>query len=104
MNHPNMQPEVLEAIHEYFKDNPEIEVDCLLYLGSLRQGGWIKSAKLGSAALKKLEDMGYCSNCGERKQVVTIREPHPELDGCPYENVTLDVCPNCDLPHVNKLS
>lgn len=102
-SHPNMQPEVLEAIHEYFKDNPEIEVDCLLYLASLRDNSAIKRAKLSAACYKALERYGYCSKCGERKQVVTIREPHPELDGCPYENITEEYCPNCDLPGQIKL-
>lgn len=101
-SHPNMQPEVLEAIHEYFKGNPEIEVDCLLYLSSLRDD-WTRTAQLESASFRRLEEMGYCSKCGERKQVVTIREPHPELDGCPYENITEEYCPNCDIPGQIKL-
>ena len=31
---PKMILEVLEAIAEYFKDNPEIATDCYLYLAS----------------------------------------------------------------------
>lgn len=97
MNYPNMQPEVLEAIHGYFNDTPEIEVDCLLYLSSLRDN-WTRTTQLEGASFRRLEEMGYCPKCGERKQVVTIREPHPELDGCPYENITEEYCPNCDIP------
>lgn len=102
MNYPNMQPEILEAIHGYFNVTPEIEVDCLLYLSSLRDN-WTRTAQLEEACFGRLEEMGRCPKCGERKQVVTFRESHPELDGCPYENITEEYCPNCDLPGQIKL-
>ena len=35
-SYPNMYPEILESIHLMYKDNPDVEVDCLLYLTELR--------------------------------------------------------------------
>ena len=95
-SYPNMYPEVLEAIHLMYEDDPWIEVDCYLYLSELRDN-WERTAKLSDMAVNKIEDMGRCPNCGELMQVRHYREPHPELDGCPYEDLYEAICPNCDL-------
>lgn len=98
--YPDMSSEVLEAVHLMYEDHPEVEVDCLLYLSGLmddsRQVG-----QLSSCAANKLEEMGRCTNCGELLQVHHYKEPHPELDGCPMEEMTEVYCPNCDIGGVD---
>lgn len=91
---PNMYPEVLEAIQIAFKDKPEIEIDCLLYLTSLKDA-WERTEELSDRAFYLLEEMNRCPYCGEQMQVYYYQEPHPELDGCPMENRAEPYCPNC---------
>ena len=95
-SYPNMYPEILEAVHGYFEDYPEAEVDCLLYLSSLRDN-WSRVAQLANEAEAKLEEMDRCPYCGEPMQIHHYKEPHPELDGCPMEDMTEPYCPNCDI-------
>lgn len=101
-NYPNMQPEIIEAVHGYFEDYPEVEADCLLYLSSLIDN-WTRTAELSNQAINKLEGMGRCSYCGEPMQYYRYKEPHPELDGCPMEEMTEVYCPNCDMPGQIKM-
>lgn len=99
MYYPNMYPEVLEAIHGYFEDNPHVEQDCLLYLVNLRDN-WSRVAELSSHASDILEDKGLCRNCGVQMITETRKEYHPELVGrtdYPFETVTYTYCPVCDL-------
>lgn len=79
MTKPNMHPEVIEAIKEYYKDYPDIIVDCLLYLGEDDE----------------LYSMGYCPNCGSELIDFHYREYHPEVDA--YENLVELACPCCDF-------
>ena len=99
-SYPNMWPEVLEAIHLMYEDHPDVEVDCLLYLANLRDN-WTRAAELSNQAISMLEDMGRCPYCGEPMQVYHYKEPHPELDGCPMENMGEHYCPNCDIGGVD---
>lgn len=96
MNLPNMSSEIIEAIHLMYEDDPDVEVDCLLCLSGLR-GNLELSRKLADVAELKLEDMGRCIYCGEQLNIRHYKEPHPELDGCPMEDMTKLYCPNCNL-------
>lgn len=95
-SYPNMYPEILEAIHLMYEDNPDVEVDCLLYLTELRDR-WVRVNELSAEASIKLSKMGRCEYCGELMQYHHHKEPHPELDGCPMEDMTEIYCPNCDM-------
>lgn len=95
-SYPNMYPEILDAIHYIFEDMPDVEIDCLLYLTELRDN-WSRTAELSNKAIERLEDMGRCSYCGEEMSYHHYQEPHPELDGCPMENMSELYCPNCDI-------
>ena len=95
--YPNMCPEILEAVHDYFKDYTEVEVDCLLYLSGLMDDNK-QVNRLSIAAMEKLEEMGRCGICGEELKTYHYKEPHPELDGCPMEDMTELYCPYCDIP------
>lgn len=95
-SYPNMYPEILEAVHGYFEDHPDVEVDCLLYLTELRDN-WTRTVELSNQAFNKLEDMGRCPYCGALMQYYQYQEPHPELDGYPIEKMSEPYCPNCDI-------
>lgn len=95
-SYPNMYPEVLDAIHLMYEDHPEVEVDCLLYLTELRDN-WTRTAELSNMAICKLEDMSRCPSCGELMKTLHYKEPHPELDDCPMEDMYEPYCPNCDI-------
>lgn len=95
-SYPNMHPEVLDAIHLMYEDHPDVEVDCLLYLAELQDNPY-KVIELSNNAFRQLEGMGRCPYCGELMQYHHYQEPHPELDGCPMENISELYCPNCDI-------
>lgn len=94
MNYPNMTPEILEAVHLMYEDEPDVEVDCLRYLGHL---GLSEAIKLGDEARLKLLEMGRCPQCGSFLEITLYKEPHPELDSCPYETLSEEHCPVCDF-------
>lgn len=96
-----MCSEVFESIHEYFKDMPDVEANCYLYLSGLEDDDDL--LQLTSAeAQKKLYDMNRCCNCGTPLETLTYREFHAELEGRPFEILHEVVCPNCDLTHTNQ--
>ena len=96
LSYPNMCSEILEAIHLMYEDDPQIEVDCYLCLSELRDN-FKRTVELSDMAINRIEDMGRCPDCGELMQARHYREPHPELEGCPYEDLYEHICPNCDL-------
>ena len=91
-----MCSEILEAIHLMYEDDPQIEVNCYLQLIDFRDN-FKRIAELSDMAANRIEDMGRCPNCGELMQIQHYREPHPELDGCPMEDMYEPYCPNCDI-------
>lgn len=90
---PKMILEVLEAIEDYFDDDPEIAVDCLLYLS-----GYLEDKDGASRARYALEQMGRCKNCGTPLDVATWDVHHTELEGSPIERMSEVFCPECDVP------
>ena len=99
-SYPNMWPEILEAIHLQYEDHPELEVDCLLYLTELKNN-WKRTVELSNQAIDEIVRLDRCPYCGEPMQVHHYKEPHPELDGCPMENMVERYCPNCDIGGVD---
>lgn len=95
MNKPNMAPEIIEAIHLFHEDNPEVEADCYLCLTGL--SGNVLAKKLASAGYKALEDMDRCPECGCLMGHMTHKEYHTELEDCPVEILNEEYCPNCDV-------
>lgn len=89
----DMHNEVVEAVVEYYKDDDDIEADCLVYLSSL------KCLPLTYTADTALESMGRCSVCGCKLERYVHRELHTELDEPCYETLTEVYCPNCDIPY-----
>ena len=92
-NLPNMMPEVVEAVHLFHEDNPDVELDCMLFLKRLVAD----DPKMLSSVMDWFEENGRCELCGEKLQDFTYEEPHPELDGCPCEKLTDVLCPECDV-------
>lgn len=97
MKVPNMYPEVIEAILDYFVDEADVAADCLLYLSKINKLDKSYLDQLSSKAYVALEDMGRCTKCGTELQIMYYKEPHPELEGCPKEEVSEIYCPNCDI-------
>lgn len=95
MNSPIMTSEVIEAIKNYFGDDEEIAVDCLLYLSDINSMN--RSGELAVRASRELEKMGRCYRCGRNLQAYSYNEYHNELTGCPIERITEYVCPVCDM-------
>lgn len=87
-----MHNEVIEAVLEYYKNDEDMAVDCLVWLTSL------KHISLAFKAAEALDDMGRCSTCGCKLQSCTHQEYHSEVDEPPfYEIVTDWYCPQCDI-------
>lgn len=93
-NYPKMSPEIIEAIHNTFVDNPDVEADCYVYLSVALCLSDITGANM---ARKALEDMGRCENCGEVMAVHEHKELHPEIGPGVYETLHEPYCPNCDI-------
>lgn len=85
-----MNFEIIEAIEEYYKDDEDILVDCLVYLSKNH------NKKLSYLAQDKLEEMDRCSECGSKLVPHTYEEHHTELFGNPIEYITELVCTNCN--------
>ena len=79
MNKPNMRYEVLDALTEFYKNDTEVLIDCLRYLGENDE----------------VYQMGYCPDCGTKLISVSYREYHSEVDA--YETIYDITCPNCDF-------
>lgn len=84
MRKPNMNPEVLEAIHLMFEDYPDIEADCYLYLSALNTDNYLLSY-LSDQAKNELNRMNRCVVCGD------------ELEYRDKKNVNEWYCPNCNI-------
>lgn len=89
----DMHDEVVEAVVEHYKDADEdIAADCLVYLASL------KDMRLAYAAIRELEAMERCPECGSKLESYTHQIRHPEVDEPPmFEEVTEVYCPQCDI-------
>lgn len=92
-NLPNMMPEVVEAVHLMHEDNPDVELDCMLYLKRIVAD----DPKMSSSVLDWFDEQERCNVCGERLATYTYNEPHPELDGHPHERLIATMCPKCDF-------
>ena len=87
-----MHDEVVEAVVDHYSHNQDIAADCLLYLASL------KDTRLAYAAIRELEAMERCPECGCKLESYTHLVYHPEVDEPPrYEPVTEVYCPRCDI-------
>lgn len=102
MKYPIMSSEVMEAIHLMFEDNPDIEVDCYLYLEGIATDV-AEVHRLGNLAANALENMGRCPNCGHMKETCVYYEVHNELPERPKERMTDTYCPVCDIPGQEKI-
>ena len=91
-----MLREVFDAINDMYKTEPDIVADCYVYLSGLMHDK-DKVVRLSAQAGKELEKMNRCGECGEKLEVTTYNEPHPEIEGCPMEEVSETYCPNCDI-------
>lgn len=77
--------ELYDALKEYYKDDEDILVDCLLYLSDMGV----------SSADDRLSDMGRCLNCGNKLEFCWHREYHSEINA--YEDICDVYCPSCDI-------
>lgn len=91
---PNMVPEIFEAVHGYFKDNPEVEADCYLCLSSVVSNHSM-AIKVANKAYMALQDANRCSECGCLLESVKVKEWHTELDETPVEVLHEYYCPHC---------
>lgn len=96
MNTPNMTPEIIEAIQEHYKNDPDIAADCYLCLTNVCDN-WELGTSFARAAEDTLQEMGRCTQCGSPLQYITYDEIHTELEGNPKERMTKLYCPNCDM-------
>lgn len=93
-NYPKMMTEVIEAVHQTYVDNPEVEADCMVYLMRLAVTLGDTRAMLDLTAWFVEHDR--CDICGGLMSHYSFQEPHPELDGCPVETITEPYCAACD--------
>ena len=85
----NMMPEVVEAVHLMYEDYPDVETDCMLFLKRFAPD----DPHIASSVFDWFDEQGKCPRCGERLEVYTYKEPHPGIDGCRMETMTITMCP-----------
>lgn len=88
----NMMPEIVEAVTDTYRDYPEVELDCMLFLNkvasTLKKGGDIVDMWFDSH--------DRCYECGSELKVITHREVHTEVEGNSIEILTELICPICE--------
>lgn len=89
MDVPNMLSEVVEAIHLQYEDEPDLELDCMLYLNSI-------ATDTGTIS-NWFYDHWRCRNCGSKLSTYHYKEPHTECGVGVYEDMCEVVCPHCDM-------
>ena len=82
---------IMEAITEYYKDDPDVVADCLVYLRIY--GG----SHMGRKAKDKIEDMNRCIDCGTPLEIMYYKDWHPEVGT--FEEMADIYCPCCDIRH-----
>ena len=90
---PNMMPEIVEAVHLFHEDNPDVELDCMMYLKHLVAD----DPRALSCVMDWFKEHERCELCGAELKSYTYLEPHSELDGCPCERLSDVLCPECDV-------
>ena len=95
MEYPNMGNEIIEAIQEYFKNDEEIQIDCLMCLMGLEIDKKLTN-KISSMSFKRLQQMQVCPICGTKLESYSHKEIHDELEDKPIEYISELYCPNCD--------
>lgn len=96
MNYPNMVAEILDAIHLMYEDYPDVEADCYLCLSDIKFNQDM-AMRFSIGAQVALEKMKRCPSCGNVLKIHRYNLSHPELDGCPVEEMAEFYCPNCDI-------
>ena len=94
-NYPNMMYELLESVHGYFCDYPDVETDIMRYLCSLRNN-LSRTNELANEVESRLLENNKCPLCGSELSNVVFKEYHTELDGSPYELMLVRYCPECN--------
>lgn len=92
--YPKMMSEVIEAIETHFCDEPDIMVDCMLYL---------MNANARVEDVHRIErwfdEHGLCPKCGTKIKYQQVKEYHSEVDA--YETLYEPYCPHCG-PHCDR--
>ena len=91
---PRMVGELFDSIENLFSNDEEIMADVYVYLANL-PFDLNEVQYLSQQAMIKLDKMDRCTRCGDKLRFLEIKEPHPELDGCPVEILTDAYCENC---------
>ena len=93
----NMFFEVLDAISDFYKDNLEIQADCML---------WLKQHTNEKSIVAKYDDwfsdLHLCNKCGTPLDFYTYRQPVPYEETVTYETVVEEYCPHCDGRKITK--
>ena len=89
--YPKMMNEVIEAIETHFDDQPDIVVDCMLFLMN-------STARVED--VRRIEDWfaehKRCECCGGKLMTIVHKEPHMEIGPGVYETLYESYCPVCD--------
>ena len=89
--YPKMMNEVIEAIETHFDDQPDIIVDCMLFLMN-------STARVED--VHRIEDWfrehKRCECCGSKLMTIVHKEPHTECGHGVYETLYESYCPMCD--------
>lgn len=87
--YPKMMSEVIEAVETHFCDEPDIMVDCMLYL---------MNANARVEDIHRIErwfdEHGLCPKCGTKIKYQQVKEYHSEVDA--YETLYEPYCPHCN--------
>lgn len=99
VDYPVMYPELFDAVHQVYKDDPDVEADIYLYLSQYAIYPF-KAYGLAEQARARLSKMKRCPYCGTKLEYQNYKESHPEIGEYAYEEMSIPYCPYCGMSEV----
>lgn len=91
MRYTDMSYEIIEAIKNYYDEDEDTLIECLVYLRN-----HLSSSAISNMA-KELVDKNICPWCGTDLIVKNEIQAHIELSEVSKEYFTYKACPSCGL-------
>lgn len=85
-----MKYEILEALVEFYKEEQDVLVDCLLWLKDN-----VEDDNMSLAVDKVLTENHLCIQCGGKMEYTEYKEIHEELEFDNIETLGMEICSVC---------
>lgn len=83
--------EIIEVLVDEFADDKELLANIMFYLANTTTD----KNHMKADCEYVLSQLGFCTQCGQKKVVYEYEERHAELDYNNIEVMTEEICPKC---------